>query len=108
LFQFLKVGETLTIQSSRAMTGVNVSVTGLRLKDGELLIIASSCCCEKAIEAYAKRWEIETLFSCLKGRGLNLEDTHFTHFAYQTFISRFRYHFLLDTPHERMNGNTKT
>jgi hypothetical protein len=26
----------------------------------------------------AKRWEIETLFSCLKGRGFNLEDTRIT------------------------------
>jgi hypothetical protein len=25
---------------------------------------------------YAYRWEIETLFSCLKGRGFNFEDTH--------------------------------
>ena len=24
------------------------------------------------------RWQIETLFSCLKGRGFNLEDTHLT------------------------------
>ncbi|WP_201530371.1 hypothetical protein [Psychrobacter sanguinis] len=28
----------------------------------------------------AKRWEIETLFACLKGPGFNLEDTHLTHF----------------------------
>ena len=27
-----------------------------------------------AIRDYALRWEIETLFSCLKGRGFNLEN----------------------------------
>jgi len=27
---------------------------------------------------YRQRWEIETLFSCLKTRGLNFEDTHVT------------------------------
>jgi len=32
-----------------------------------------------AMTSYAKRWEIETLFACLKGRGFNLEDTHLTH-----------------------------
>lgn len=31
-----------------------------------------------AIETYAARWQIETLFACLKGRGFNLEDTHVT------------------------------
>jgi hypothetical protein len=25
---------------------------------------------------YGKRWEIETLFGCLKSRGFNFEDTH--------------------------------
>ncbi|MHA7840850.1 MAG: transposase, partial [Gammaproteobacteria bacterium] len=28
---------------------------------------------------YAIRWEIETLFSCLKSKGFNFEDTHITH-----------------------------
>ncbi len=31
-----------------------------------------------AIADYALRWQIETLFSCLKGRGFNLEDTRLT------------------------------
>lgn len=31
-----------------------------------------------AIQDYALRWEIETLFSCLKGCGLNLENTRLT------------------------------
>jgi hypothetical protein len=33
---------------------------------------------EDPVGLYAKRWEIETLFSCLKGRGFNFEDTRLT------------------------------
>lgn len=78
LFRFLKIGESLTIRQPRTMTGVEVYLSALRLDDGELLIIASSKLCENALEIYGKRWEIETLFSCLKGRGFNLEDTRVT------------------------------
>ena len=33
---------------------------------------------KQALEFYAKRWEIETLFGCLKSKGFQLEDTHLT------------------------------
>jgi hypothetical protein len=78
LFRLLKVGETLTIKDARTMTGVAVYLCALRLDDGELLMIASSHLQKNAIEIYAKRWQIETLFSCLKGRGFQLEDIHVT------------------------------
>jgi hypothetical protein len=78
LFQFLKAGETHTLATTKTMTGVYVFLSGLRLRDGELLIIASSKACLNTIEIYGKRWQIETLFSCLKGRGFNLEETRVT------------------------------
>jgi len=78
LFQFLKAGEAHTLATAKTMTGVDVFLSGLRLSDGELLIIASSKACLNAIETYGKRWQIETLFSCLKGRGFNLEETRVT------------------------------
>ena len=78
LFQFLKAGEAHTLPTAKTMTGVNVFLTGLRLSDGELLIIASGKACLNAIEIYGNRWQIETLFSCLKGRGFNLEETRVT------------------------------
>jgi len=31
---------------------------------------------DKALVRYAQRWQVETLFSALKSRGFNLEDTH--------------------------------
>lgn len=78
LFQFLKVGESLTLREAKKMTGVDVYLSGLRLEDGELLIVASDKLSLDAIAIYARRWEIETLFSCLKGRGFNLEETRVT------------------------------
>lgn len=52
--------------------------SALRLEDGELLIVVSPTFNANAITDYALRWEIETLFGCLKGRGFNLEDTRLT------------------------------
>jgi len=47
--------------------------------DGDLVVIATNTKKpRKALKAYKKRWSIETLFSCLKGRGFNFEDTHLT------------------------------
>jgi len=48
------------------------------LADGELLIVATNELPNDAIKKYGLRWEIETLFGCLKGRGFNFEDTHVT------------------------------
>lgn len=33
---------------------------------------------QDAIALYLRRWEIETLFGCLKTRGFRMEDTHMT------------------------------
>jgi hypothetical protein len=61
----------------RPVWGCFVHLSALCLEDGELLIIASSGAPQnQAIDAYARRWEIETLFGCLKSRGFNFEDTH--------------------------------
>jgi hypothetical protein len=81
LFQFLKAGESLALREAKRMAGVDVYLSGLRLEDGELLIVASDKPCPDAIAIYARRWEIETLFSCLKGRGFNLEGTRVTGLA---------------------------
>ncbi len=78
LFHFLKAGETLSLREIKTMTGVEVYLSALRLEDGELLIVVSDKLSHDAIAIYAKRWEIETLFSCLKGRGFNMEDTRVT------------------------------
>ncbi len=67
---------------------VKIEVFGLELyvslvkyqKDGktEYLIIASKEQNKYAIEEYKVRWQIETMFGCLKSRGFNFEETHLT------------------------------
>lgn len=42
------------------------------------MIVASNVEFEDAIGLYRRRWEIETLFGCLKTRGFRMEDTHMT------------------------------
>jgi transposase len=79
LFRHLKAAEHCTIEEPRLITGVWVYLTALRLSDGELLIIASSKNDgRQALEYYKERWQIETLFGCLKSRGFNLEETRVT------------------------------
>ncbi len=56
-----------------------VKIAMMRLKSGEMLIVAASRIRIKtALPVYRNRWGIETLFSALKTRGLGLEDTHMT------------------------------
>ncbi|RDH42999.1 IS4 family transposase [Zooshikella ganghwensis] len=78
LFSGLKSNEACYIDEAIQLTGVFVCLSALRLSAGELLIIASSEAGKNSIDIYARRWEIETLFQCLKSRGFNLEDTHIT------------------------------
>jgi hypothetical protein len=58
--------------------GPPVRIVAMRLKTGDLLIIATTGHAKSALPLYRQRWGIETLFSCLKTRGLNLEATHMT------------------------------
>jgi len=44
----------------------------------EPMIVATNVEFEDAIGLYRRRWEIETLFGCLKTRGFRMEDTHMT------------------------------
>lgn len=54
-----------------------VFVVGMRIANDYLIVITTEAP-ETALEDYAKRWNIETLFGCLKSRGFNFEDTHLT------------------------------
>ncbi|WP_242602106.1 IS4 family transposase [Legionella yabuuchiae] len=72
----LKPGEQRVLKDKRKLWKQLVYLSALRLPDGELLIVATDTLLEDPIKHYGKRWEIETLFSCLKSRGFNFEDTH--------------------------------
>lgn len=76
VFAHLKVGESQVLSGRRWVWGRSVYVAGLRLEDGELLVIISSKSPETMISDYAQRWGIETLFGMFKTRGFCLESTH--------------------------------
>jgi Transposase DDE domain len=75
LFYTLKPGEIKHLSQLRPLGQCKVYLSALRLADGELLIVASGSFVQDAIKVYGLRWEIETLFGCLKGRGFKLEET---------------------------------
>lgn len=79
LFGSLKPGDSHALAGRRPVWGCFVHLSALRLEDGAFLFIASSGAPQaEALEAYADRWQVETLFGCLTSRGFNCEDTHLT------------------------------
>lgn len=77
LLQTARIGEAVICQRWRKLWGkYRVCVTGKRRSDGELLILISNEPSLEMIAEYRRRWQIETLFGCLKSRGFNLEETH--------------------------------
>lgn len=76
LFRGQAINRPLIFEKPRHIWGLQLWVSGMRLACGEYLIVAAATDTATAIEDYAKRWEIETLFGCLKSRGFRLEETH--------------------------------
>jgi hypothetical protein len=76
LFRYLKEGEYTFYRTRKKIYGYQrVSLIAMKMKD-EYLIVATNLKQEKALSYYKQRWEIEMLFSALKKRGFNLEETH--------------------------------
>ena len=78
LFKNLRRGETRILRGRRKICGVWLHIIGTKLPDGSFLIIVTNHSPEEALADYKKRWEIETLFGCLKSRGFDFEATHIT------------------------------
>jgi len=53
-----------------------IFISASRSPKGELLIVTSPVFSRNTLMFYKRRWEIETLFGCLKSKGFCLEDTH--------------------------------
>jgi hypothetical protein len=79
LFRSQRIGEPLVLERARPIWGLSLFVSGVRLSSGEYVIVVAPRFTEAALTDYGRRWEIETLFSCLKSRGFRLEETHVTH-----------------------------
>jgi hypothetical protein len=78
VFAHLRVGQAQTLKGTCRVWGSPVTVEGLRLEDGTLLVVISPDDTEGLVADYALRWGIETLFGIFKTRGFCLESTHFT------------------------------
>jgi hypothetical protein len=78
LFANLKEGQQSILKKRRKVGQQWVYLSGLRLEDGELLILASNQKVKQPMAVYQQRWQIENLFQTLKGRGFHLEETRLT------------------------------
>lgn len=78
LFQHLEGGQSLLLKGKRTVWGLELYVIGLKLDAQDFLILLTDQKPETALEDYAKRWNIETLFGILKSRGFRFEETHLT------------------------------
>ncbi|EGV31953.1 transposase IS4 family protein [Thiorhodococcus drewsii AZ1] len=77
-FQTLAVGGSRVLRQPRRLWGQKVFLSAKRLETNEWLLIVSESFSRQAIEEYAQRWTIETLFAALKSHGFHLEETHLT------------------------------
>lgn len=91
-FKQLCVEQTVRtkLRTKRKVTvlGYQMAVSVMRLSETEYLICATREVETNALSEYGKRWQIETLFGCLKSRGFNFEQTHLTR---RTRIERLTY-----------------
>jgi len=78
LFQHLTLGETYRLARRRSILGMSLYLVGMRLEDGDYLLIVTAEKPCSALADYAQRWGIETLFGILKSRGFRFEETHLT------------------------------
>jgi hypothetical protein len=78
LFRTQPVGVGVLLCGERKVLGEDVSLMGMRTREGEYVIVASSTHTDRILRDYALRWKIENLFGCLKSRGFCLEETHLT------------------------------
>jgi DDE family transposase len=76
ILQALKLKEAWHHPTMLYLDDVLVYVSGMKLKDGEYLIIVSYDQQQQSLSVYRQRWQIETMFKAFKSNGFNIEDTH--------------------------------
>jgi hypothetical protein len=72
----IKPGKAVVFPKRRLVMGCKLYIVAKRLSDGKLLVLLTEAEPGQALDSYLLRWEIESLFSCLKTRGFNFENTH--------------------------------
>lgn len=78
-FQHLPLSEHKVLKHRYKVFGSYLAVAGARLANGEYIIVVSNRNPKHALDSYAKRWQIECLFTALKSSGFNFEATHLKH-----------------------------
>nr|WP_026299188.1 IS4 family transposase [Deinococcus aquatilis] len=78
LFKSLKPGEVRTLFERTWVYGGWMHVVITLSPVGDRVIVASDLPVRDVLKTYRLRWGIESAFSALKSRGLNLEATHMT------------------------------
>ena len=79
LFKGVPTGEVRWWYRPLMVYGVPLRVCAVRDVHGHLLYIATLEHGQHALEAYSRRWSVESLFKFWKGSGFDLEATHLTH-----------------------------
>lgn len=77
LFRGCSIGQTMVLRKTRRVWGIELYIIGLRTIDDYVILITDHAP-HSAMNDYKKRWNIEMLFSCLKKRGFDFEDTGLT------------------------------
>jgi hypothetical protein len=77
-YSYLAKGQTYVCPKRVWIYGLRLYLAVTKSQQGELVVLACNDKPERALLRYAKRWDIECLFSALKTRGFNLEDTRLT------------------------------
>lgn len=70
----LKVGEVMVLRQPRLVWGIPVYLGATRTPNEHVIIVALAYT-PTLVADYARRWEIETLFGCLKSKGFDMEQT---------------------------------
>lgn len=79
IFSHLNLNEkSIYMMKINLWDNTSVFLAGSRSERGELMIVATNQSPKNAIAIYLRRWEIESLFQNLKGRGFHFEETHIT------------------------------
>ncbi len=76
ILQGCKPGEVYHHPKMLYLDKALVYVSGMKIKNGEYLIIVSFDKQQQTMLNYKQRWQIETMFKAFKTKGFNIEDTH--------------------------------
>jgi len=77
-FRKLKNKRKKSLKQKLWIGNLVIYLSASRSRTGDLLVVATPRFNRRALKIYKIRWQIENLFSSLKSKGFNLEDTHLT------------------------------